>query len=149
MFDKIVGSRNDQYKCMQIQTRSLKLSLQHAKTLHSKFVLLLCKDSFLVLYYQSVTNAYVVVYGNKVYFIVNFPSGIQAADTLKLGASEKWRSYGQCMNWDQRIKKEIAQSSNFVTDQLNDVENTYDYHILMVISEALWTLTAGNMYKYR
>lgn len=40
-------------------------------------------------------------------------------------------------------KKEIAQSRNFVTDQLNDVENTYDYHLLMVIVEALWTLTAG------
>lgn len=35
--------------------------------------------------------------------------------------------------------KRNAQSRNFVTDQLNDVENTHDYHILMVIVEALWT----------
>lgn len=53
-------------------------------------------------------------------------------------------------NWDRAMKKtEIAQRCNFVTDKPNDVENTYDYHLLMVIVEALWTLTAGIIYKYR
>lgn len=46
-------------------------------------------------------------------------------------------------------KTEIAQRSNFVTDKPNDVENTHDYHLLMVIVEALWTLTAGINYNYR
>lgn len=41
-------------------------------------------------------------------------------------------------------KTEIAQRSNFVTDKPYDVENTHDYHLLMVIVEALWTLSAGN-----
>lgn len=40
------------------------------------------------------------------------------------------------------VKNETAQSSHFVTDQLNDVENTHDYHLLMVIVEAIWR--AGN-----
>lgn len=39
-----------------------------------------------------------------------------------------------------------SQSSTFVTDQLNDVENSHDNHLLMIYVEALWTLTAGNIY---
>lgn len=45
-------------------------------------------------------------------------------------------------------KKSSQNGAILFTDQLNDVENTYDYHLLMVIVEALWTLTAGNN-KYR
>ncbi|KPJ07462.1 hypothetical protein RR48_08475 [Papilio machaon] len=49
--------------------------------------------------------------------------------------------------WTQEWKKsEIAQRRNFVTDQLNDVENTYDHHLLMVVA-ALWTQSAGYLYN--
>lgn len=51
------------------------------------------------------------------------------------------------------VNRKIAKRPNFVTDQLNDVENTYDYHLLMVFVEAVWTLTAdhfntGEDFKY-
>lgn len=54
-----------------------------------------------------------------------------------------WRSFIMHGALIGKVQKKTAQRRNFVTDQLNNVENTYDYHLLMVIVEALWTITAG------
>lgn len=80
-----------------------------------------------------------------------YESGACSLQTENFGGRRhllaSWESlHGTTGGLKSRKKTEIAQRRNFVTDQLNDVENTYDHHLLMVVA-ALWTQSAGYLYN--